>query len=149
MNVKSQDLRGYVVWMPVTSYGGWETAAHQQAWRIPDRRITRYFDAKSHLGEAYAPILHLSGSTPAWDVYLVFGREAHWDSTPPAPSTWMHQLGQRAPLEQSLDPDKMTRAINELLEATGKKVAEADRLSWVLASVPASLQAPEPAALRK
>ncbi|HEV2492516.1 MAG TPA: hypothetical protein VG204_05530 [Terriglobia bacterium] len=124
LNVSSSDVRGYVVWMPVTSFGKWEAAAHEQAWRIPDKRITRYYDAESHLGNVYAPLLHLTGSGPAWDVYMVFGPEARWNAQPPAPSFWMHQLpARRAPAEQLLDPDRMTHAIQELL-GTEKKAAE-------------------------
>ncbi len=103
--------------MPVLAFGAKEQDAREQAWRIPDPRITRYFDAEGHLGQRYAPILRLTGEAPAWDVYLVFGPEARWDSEPPTPAYWMHQLGRRAPPERSLDADQMTRAINELLEA--------------------------------
>ena len=30
---------------------------------------------------------------PAWDVYLLFGRDAEWKEQPPAPVFWMDQLG--------------------------------------------------------
>jgi hypothetical protein len=123
LKVSNPDLRGYVVWMPVTSYGKWEDAAHQQAWRIPDKRIRRYYDSTDHVGNTYAPLLHLTGSGPAWDVYLVFGPDARWNAQPPAPSFWMHQLVRRAPPEQALDPDKMTHAIQELL-GVEKKAAQ-------------------------
>ena len=101
--------------MPVQLFGAKEQDAREQAWRIPDPRITRYFDAEGQLGQRYAPILRLTEGGPAWDVYLVFGPEARWVSEPPTPAYWMHQLGRRAPPERSLDPDQMTRAINELL----------------------------------
>jgi len=124
LNVSNPDLRGYVVWLPATGAGRWEQAAHEQAWRVPDKRIRRYFDATAHLGNTYAPLLHLTGTGPAWDVYLVFGPEARWDAQPPAPKFWMHQLpARRAPPEQLLDPVKMTHAIQDLLGAE-KKAAQ-------------------------
>ena len=115
LKISSPELTGYVVWMPVLSFGASESDARRQAWRIPDRRITRYFDAEGQVGRRYGPILHLDDLGPAWDVYLVFGPDARWDAEPPAPRYWMHQLGRRAPAEQALDPEKMTHAIQELL----------------------------------
>lgn len=144
LNVSDPGLRGYVVWMPVTSFGKWEQAAHEQAWRVPDKRIRRYFDATSHLGNAYAPLLKLTGTGPAWDVYLVFGPEARWDAQPPTPTFWMHQIPRRAPREQELDPVKMTHAIQELL-GPGKKAAH-DLLPWGEGIPLADLRRPAPAA---
>ena len=111
--------------MPVLTLGGWEEAAHREAWRIPDQRLTRYYDAESHLGTLYAPILQLPPPGPAWDVYLVFDRGVMWTEKdkPPAPTTWMHQLERRGPVERHLDPAAMTRAIQELLSKTERRQA--------------------------
>ena len=115
LKIPNPELRGYVVWMPVLAFGAKEQDAREQAWRIPDPRITRYFDAEGRLGQRYAPILRLAGDGAAWDVYLVFGPDARWDSAPPPPAYWMHQLGRRAPPERLLDANQIARAINELL----------------------------------
>ena len=137
LKVPSDNLRGYVVWMPVLTLGGWEPAAHENAWRIPDGRITRYYDPLSHLGELYAPILGLSKGAPAWDVYLVFDRGVVWadKGKPPAPTAWMHQLGRRAPPDRLLDPGTLTRAINELLSKAGKDSRRAAQLRDVSAPI--------------
>jgi hypothetical protein len=62
------------------------TAKHlggvDHAWWDPDRA----------LGRAWAPVLRLPGTKPAWDVYLVLGRKARWDDAPPVPAKWWHQL---------------------------------------------------------
>lgn len=136
LKVPSDDVRGYVVWMPILTLGGWEPAAEQAAWRIPDHRLTRYFDPEPHLGQLYAPILSLTGDGPAWDVYLLFGRDAVWTDKrrPPAPATWMHQLDRRAPANRHLDPVEMTRALNELLAKTNTGSRQAAELQDV--SVP-------------
>lgn len=123
LKVPSDQLRGYLVWMPVLSLGGQESAAHENGWRIPDGRITRYFDPESHLGGLYAPLLKLSATGPAWDVYLVFDRGVVWTDKgqPPVPTLWMHQLDRRAPHERHLDPAAMTRALQDLLSKTGRE----------------------------
>lgn len=60
--------------------------------------------------------MHLPGATPAWDVYMVFGPEARWADTPPAPTYWMHQLGS-APSGLRLDGEQLARVVRGLLAA--------------------------------
>lgn len=92
----------HVVWMPVISGDRAERAAEAtedhvappaRSWWLPDQR----------LGRAWAPRMGLLG-TLAWDVVLVFGPEARWESAPPAPRAWWHQLSGE-PLERRMGPD--------------------------------------------
>ena len=53
-------------------------------------------------------------SVPAWDVYLIFDRNAEWKDQPPAPQDWMHQLP-RAPAERRLDGDALAAKAARLL----------------------------------
>jgi hypothetical protein len=82
-------LRGYIVWVP--KLDGQEINVPEATHTVGDPRAGHYWDADSYLVHAYDPILHLRQD--AWDVYLLYGPDAHWDdSTPPQPVYWMHQL---------------------------------------------------------
>ena len=82
--------------------------------RLPDERVTHYWDAGGELPKTYSRLLGLPESRPAWDVYLVFRRDARWDAEPPAPAQWMHQLGV-APASQRLDADRLADEVGKLL----------------------------------
>ena len=65
--------------------------------RLPDERISHYWDAQGELVEKYRPILPTkmvdsNDYARAWDVYLLFGPETEWKDEPPTPNFWMHQL---------------------------------------------------------
>jgi len=80
----------YLVWVPLR--GAEEKHVTEASRLAGDPRVLQYWDGANALGDAYAPILQLSG--PAWDVYLLFDRDQKWDgSRPPKPTFWMHQLG--------------------------------------------------------
>jgi hypothetical protein len=106
------DLRVYAVWAPILA-----TDARLTVWRastrLPDGRVRHFWDADGALVKAYSRILRLGQSLPAWDVYLVFDRNAEWSDQPPAPEDWMHQL----PLtpERRLDGDRLAREAGKLL----------------------------------
>ena len=59
--------------------------------RFNDARVSQYWDQKADLTRAYSSILKID--VPAWDVYLLFGRDVEWKEQPPAPVFWMDQLG--------------------------------------------------------
>ena len=114
--IPDPNLRAYVVWLPVLRSGGWEEAANDQGARIADSRALRYYDADAGVGKLYGPILHLPRGLPAWDVYMVFGRDARWEAQPPAPTYWMHQLGLAAPSDLQLDGKRLAGVIRGLLQ---------------------------------
>lgn len=79
---------------------------------MPDPRARHYWDPGLLAGRAFAPIV--GTSMPAWDVWLLFDRDAGWtDRTPPEPAWWAHQL-QGMPEERRLDPERFTRRATEL-----------------------------------
>ena len=119
--------------------GAWESAARREGGRIPDPRVTRYFDRDARLGHLYGPIIHLPEGLPAWDVYFVFAPAVRWEDKPPAPTYWMHQLGRRAPPELRLDGDQMARVVSELL-ATAER--ESHKAAAHRAPLDASLLTP-------
>lgn len=118
--IPDQNLRAYVVWVPVLRAGPLESAAHSESGRIADSRVTQYLDADAGLAKAYASVIHLPSPLRAWDVYLVFGPGARWPDgqgtdQPPQPTYWMHQLGRAAPPELRLDGDRLARIVQELM----------------------------------
>ena len=60
---------------------------------------------------------------PAWDVYLLFDRNAEWKDQAPTPIFWMDQLG----LEQGtpFDGSKLGKRVQELIDSN--KVGAGDR----------------------
>jgi hypothetical protein len=117
--IPDQNLRAYVVWLPVLRSGGWESAARDQGERVRDSRARRYYDADASVGKLYGPLLRLPRGLPAWDVYMVFGGDARWEAQPPAPVYWMHQLGLAAPSDLRLDGDRLASVVRSLLSSTG------------------------------
>ena len=106
-------MRIYVVYLPILR-ADLESTVPAAMTRLPDKRVTFFWDGKGELGQSYARILKLPESQPAWDVYFVFKRGAEWRNESPTPDYWMHQLrGQ--PSERYLNGEKLTAETNKLL----------------------------------
>jgi len=114
--VKGADLRVYAVWAPILRTDI-RLAVSRATARLPDERVNQFWDAEGALPQAYSRILGLPDSRPAWDVYLVFDRDARWDAEPPVPAHWMHQLG-IGPPAQRLDADRLAGEVGTLLNGT-------------------------------
>jgi hypothetical protein len=84
--------------------------------RLPDERVSHFWDSEGILVKDYARILKL-GDRPAWDVFLLFGRDVEWKTEPPTPDYWMHQL-KLAPARR-LDGNQLATEIAELLGKSG------------------------------
>lgn len=82
---------------------------------MPDPRARHYWDPEMLVGKAYQSYLEIP--EPAWDVWMLFGRDASWgEAGPPPPDWWEHQLGGAGlPAELSLDPDRFAEKATELL----------------------------------
>jgi hypothetical protein len=111
--LKTPDLRVYAVWVPIL-WSDWRFAVPRATTRLPDARVSHLWDAGGTLVKAYSRILRLSEGRPAWDVYLLFDRDAEWKDEPPAPQDWMHQLP-LAPAERRLDGDRLAVEARRLL----------------------------------
>ena len=62
------------------------------AGEMADARISWFHDPKQRAGRALASSLGAPGKV-AWDVYLFFIAGVEWKAQPPAPTEWVHQLG--------------------------------------------------------
>ena len=74
-----------------------------------------YWNADASLTKTFAPVL---GVPKAWDVYLLYDKDAEWTDKPPKPIYWQEQLGISD--ETQLDADKMSAKINELISSSAK-----------------------------
>jgi hypothetical protein len=109
----SDKLKVLVVWTPRYP-GDNRDKALAAAKLIADSRATHFWDRKGRLGTQYGKVLKLPGGrTFAWDVYFVFDARVKWENSPPAPTEWMHQLGDDS---RRLDVDKLGQVTRSLLE---------------------------------
>jgi hypothetical protein len=86
--------------------------------RLPDERVSHFWDGNGELVKSYSRLLQLGDAQPAWDVYFVYGRDVEWKDTPPMPTYWMDQLD----LEQGqrFNAEKLAVEIKKILEQPGK-----------------------------
>lgn len=107
-------MRIYVVYLPILR-GDQESSVPAAMKRLPDERVTFFWDGKGDLGQSYARILKLPEGQPAWDVYFAFNRGVEWKDESPAPDYWMHQLHGQPP-ERFLNGEKFAEETNKLLK---------------------------------
>lgn len=112
--MKGQDVRVYSAWVPILPSDG-EFAVGRATKNLTDDRVTHYWDARGELVKNFAPVLGL-GRRPAWDVYLLYDKNAEWTDSPPKPVFWQEQLGISE--ETQLDADKLTAEMKKMLEGT-------------------------------
>src|SRR5437868_3664991 len=90
--IGSDDVRVYAVYLPILR-GDEESSVPSAMKRLTDSRVSFFWDAQGETAQSYARVLKLPAGQPAWDVYLLFNRDAEWKNDLPAPDYWMHQLG--------------------------------------------------------
>jgi hypothetical protein len=117
--IKDERVRVYVVWVPMLKTDA-ERAVPGAMKRLPDGRVSHYWDSKGELPEAYKSILPTKREgthelIKAWDVYMLFPGDRKWKEKPPRPAYWMHQL----PLDPKLrfDGETLATEVNKLLNA--------------------------------
>ena len=108
------NLRVYVVWTPMLA-PDFQFTVRRATTFVPDPRASHFWDRDAQLSKDYARVLNVGPGARAWDVYLVYGRDAVWTDTPPVPRYLMDQLG----LEQGhpLNGDQLAAELKKLLQA--------------------------------
>lgn len=106
-------MRVYAVWASVLK-SDFEIAVGGATKRLPDGRVSHYWDGDGRLVKDYGRVLKVGADETAWDVYYLYGREAEWNGDPPAPPFFMDQVG--LPGGQPLDGDKLAAEMRRLLE---------------------------------
>lgn len=79
-----------IIWIPMLAEDTL-SAARVMAAEIADRRVRHFYDAQRRAGKAIAKMLGGAGET-AWDTYLFYEDGEVWQSQPPTPTRWTHQL---------------------------------------------------------
>jgi hypothetical protein len=109
--LKQKDIEVYAVWEPMLPSDARFTVGRATK-RLADSRVNHFWDADGVLAKAFAPVLSIDGD--AWDVYLVYDRNAEWTDTPPKPAYWQEQLGISD--ETKLNGPKLTSEITRMLQ---------------------------------
>jgi len=113
--VKDPEVRVYAVWASILK-SDFEMAVGRATKRLPDGRVSHYWDGEGALVKAYGRVLKLEGDQTAWDVYYLYSRDVEWGDEPPAPTFMMDQVG--LPGGQPLDADKLAAEIRKQLQQT-------------------------------
>ena len=111
--IKDPDVRVYAVWASILK-SDFEIGVGRATKRLPDERVSHYWDGRGELVRAYGRVLKLGDDKTAWDVYYVYGRDIEWGDEPPEPGFFMDQVG--LPRGQPLNAGKLAAEIRRLLE---------------------------------
>ena len=88
--VRDDRVRAYIIWLPIFG-GDFKGEARKLSDGFPDKRVSYVLDRDSLSGNLWERILKTEREI-AWDVYLLYGPQAHWELELPQPDFWMHQL---------------------------------------------------------
>jgi len=113
-SIDAEDLVVYVVW---SSQLGAEERHVAAAMRLArDPRVLHFWDEEKLVGAAYQSLFDLQ--RPAWDYWILYGRETAWGKEgPPVPAWWEYQgpTGASRPEERHLEPRRFARKARSLL----------------------------------
>lgn len=117
--VKDNKFLAYSVWVPILITDA-ERAVPNATKRLPDSRVTHFWEGQGELVEAYKTILPTKNAetgeyVKAWDVFLVFAPGIEWKDRPPTPSLWMHQLYSVDP-KNAFDSKALATEVQKLLK---------------------------------
>lgn len=119
---ESDNLVNYVVWLPVLNYQNAATLqrnARKESDRLPGPRSNHYTDPEGYSGRAYGQLMGVPYGAPAWDIYFAFGPGVRWESSPPVPTYWEHQLG-GMDSSRRLNGPRFAGQVERLLKETEK-----------------------------
>ena len=102
------------MWQP--KRGGQEKNVPEATATFSDPRAHHFWDGAGWTLRHFKEVLDIR--VDAWDLYLLYGRDARWGGAePPQPAFWMHQLRgvDNGPL---LDADAFSQRIEQALAAS-------------------------------
>ncbi len=99
---RAADLSVYAVWVPFL--GGNREVANLSQRVLPDPRVVHLWDGSGLSSDWFAEnVEHTPG--PAWDVYYLYGPEAHWSDVPaPLRSSGATIIGRSSELKAAITP---------------------------------------------
>jgi hypothetical protein len=111
-DVRDDRIRAYIVWVP--QYGGdIQGEANKLSRSFRDKRVSYFLDMEDFSGKFWEQALTLDRI--AWDVYLLYGPAARWETELEAPDFWMHQLGATAKAPH-FDQSEFESKLKEMLK---------------------------------
>jgi hypothetical protein len=110
--VPGDQVRVYVIWDPIFG-GNFDDEARKLSKGFPDKRVYYFKDADSLVGNLWEQVLK-TGREIVWDAYLLYDANAKWDTDPPQPHFWMHQL-YGVTIAPRFDEKKFTEELKNLL----------------------------------
>ena len=108
-------VQTFVVHMPVI--GAKATDVSPAAELLHNPNVHNYWNASGNFGRLVGTALQLKQADKpvyAWDVWMIYGPDAVWQSAPPTPALLMHQLP-TLPSKQFLDADAFAAKAQALL----------------------------------
>lgn len=113
--MKGEDIAVYTVWLPILRIDS-KASMPLATKRFSDPRVRQYWDGEAALSKSYAPILQ--SDEVAWDVYMLFDRNAEWKDKPPVPAYLMDKIG--LPTGRMLDGAELAKQLLALKNAPAK-----------------------------
>ncbi len=111
-DIPSEDLRMYVVWLPILRSDD-RFSAYLRSPEYKDDRVSYFWDDDQLTGIEWADVIDYN--QVAWDIYFLYGKDTPWDESPSKPDYWMHQLGQLQDKALFLNGDTLVEEIEKLL----------------------------------
>ena len=88
------DISVSIVWVDILKADSEEDAHRAADAMANDPRVRHFYDPAKRSATAISESLGWRFGT-AWDIYLFYDEDAHWDAGAPRPDEWMHQLPYR------------------------------------------------------
>jgi hypothetical protein len=89
--VEDPNIRAFTVWVPILATD--QHAPDDDTFSlVTDRRAAHYWDENGILPHLFRETLRLRSECAAWDVYLIYPPGVKWETEPPEPVCWQHQL---------------------------------------------------------
>jgi hypothetical protein len=107
----SKEVAVYLVWS--SQLGAQERHVAEAAKLLPDPRVRHFWDGEQVVGTTFERVLGVG--EPAWDVWMLFDRQATWEAGAPVPAWWEHQLP-GMPEDRVLDGDRFSTKASALLK---------------------------------
>ena len=116
-SVTDERVRAYIVWLPIYE-GRFKGEAQKLSNSYRNPRVSYVLDERSETATEWQSVL----GTPsvAWDVYMLFGPDSKWETRPPQPAFWMHQLSgvSSAPrLDEKVFTSKLMAMVHDMKQS--------------------------------
>jgi hypothetical protein len=85
-------LRLFVIWEPILPKDGVDALEDSSAMVQDEWRALQFWDPTAESGKRIKRLFDLKIVNPAWDIYMLYPPGVKWETVPPTPAYWMHQI---------------------------------------------------------